>query len=159
MCNLRFADLIWLIWFGDFDDIFQIFPNDQSITMGLWGFMFDFLGPQDFHCSPWESLEMVKSHGFQYWKKNHPLVSRNNHDSIDSRGSSTLRKNHLCVLRCIRDETSTTTSGFQIRGVYPLKPHPGGKKTFCFGYLQKTIKIAKWTVPPKSHGIANNTLW
>lgn len=55
---------------GDFDDIF---PNDQSITMGLWGFMFfmfHFLGPQDFDGgSPWETLEMVNSMGSSIEKK------------------------------------------------------------------------------------------
>ena len=159
MCNLRFADLIWLIWFGDFDDIFQIFPNDQSITMGLWGFMFDFLGPQDFHCSPWESLEMVKSHGFQYWKKTiHWFQGITMIQSIQ--GDLPLWERTIYVCFDVFGMKHPQLPAVSRSGVFIHWNHTqGAKKLSAFGYLQKTIKIAKWTVPPKSHGIANNTLW
>ena len=77
-------------------------------------------------------------------KKKHPLVSRNNHDS---RGSSTLRKNHLCVLRCIRDEHPQLPAVSRSR-VYPLKPHERAY-TFCFWVCSKNI-CCQVTAPKKS---------
>ena len=118
--------------------------------MGLWGFMFDFLGPQDFHGSPaWESLEMVNSHRFQYWKKNIHWFQ----GITMIQGDLPLWERTIYVCLDVFGMNIHNYQRFPDH-VFIHWNHTSGHTLSAFGYVQKTY-VAKWP-PPKSHGIANN---